>query len=37
MLVKDIKTGRQYDPYKEFNKLFLKGWFIKILKRLKFR
>jgi uncharacterized OB-fold protein len=37
MLVKCKKTGRLYNPEKEFTKLFTKQWFIDIMTRLKFR
>ena len=36
-MVTDRKTGKKYDPHKEFAKLFTKKWFIQLLIRLKFR
>ena len=36
MKIKDKKTGKMYDPDKEFQKLFKLSWFIKMMKRMKF-
>jgi len=37
MLVKDIKTGKVYDPQVEFGKLLNKPEIVAIFKRLKVR
>jgi hypothetical protein len=37
MVVRDVETGRWYDPNAEFEKMFKEHWFVSIMKRLKFR
>ena len=37
MLIQDRRTGKWYDPDKQFKDLFTKDWFIAILRRMKFR
>ena len=36
MFVTDKKTGRVYDPYDEFDKLYRTKWVIEQMKRMKF-
>lgn len=34
MLIKDLKTGKWYDPAAEFQKMLRQQWFIDVMKRL---
>ena len=34
MLIKDLKTGKWYDPEVEFQKMLRQQWFIDVMKRL---
>lgn len=37
MLVTCRKTGRQYDPELEFQRVLLEAWFLAVMKRIKER